>query len=490
MGGSRQGDGTGRDPRLTERRNPRTRRVDRASPTEIIDLILAEERRVPDAVAGERDAIAELVRLCVERLSSGGRLLYLGAGTSGRLGNLDAVECPPTFGTDPGLVRAIVAGGREALQRSVEGAEDDAEAGRESVREADVGPDDLVLGIATSGTTPFVLAGLEEAAARGAATGFLSCSEPPERIRRVADVLVTPLVGPEVIAGSTRMKAGTATKLVLNALTTATMIRLGKVYENLMVDLRAVSRKLVGRSIRIVGEVAEVPEAEARRLLAASGGSAKTAIAMSRLGTSRAVAERALDACDGFLADVLERFGDGPIPYYACYPDPEDPTARRALADAIADPLAAAAEVLSGALEARREDPRDAALVPPPSRWGPAEHLAHLLEFEREAVGKRVAGYRREDPSAFIDFAPSEDPPEAGRPPDELLELFAVERSRTVAALPPPDDPAWSRTGRIGPEAPTLYQFLRGVAHHDRAHALRIRERVHRDLLPAAGDPA
>ncbi len=485
MGGTRQGDGRGRDPRLTERRNPRTLRIDRASPTEIIDLILAEERRVPDAIAGERDAIAELVRLCVERLSSGGRLLYLGAGTSGRLGNLDAVECPPTFGTDPSLVRAIVAGGREALERSVEGAEDDAEAGRRSVREADVGRDDLVLGIATSGTTPFVLAGLEEAAARGAATGFLSCSEPPERIRRVADVLVTPLVGPEVIAGSTRMKAGTATKLVLNALTTATMIRLGKVYENLMVDLRAVSRKLVDRSIRIVAEVAEVPEAEARRLLATSGGSAKTAIAMSRLGMSRAVAERTLDACDGFLADVLERFGAGPIPYYACYPDPEDPAARAAAAD----PLAAAAEVLSGALEARREDPRDAALVPPPSRWGPAEHLAHLLEFEREAVGKRVAGYRTEDPSAFIDFAPSEDPPEAGRPPDELLELFAVERSRTVAALPPPDDPAWSRTGRIGQEAPTLYQFLRGVAHHDRAHALRIRERVHRDLLPADGDP-
>lgn len=486
MGGATRAEGVGGDPRLTERRNPRTRGIDRAGPREIVDLILAEERRVPAAVAQEADAIAELVRLAAARLAVGGRLLYLGAGTSGRLGVLDAAECPPTFGTDPRSVQGILAGGRPALSRSVEGAEDDADAGRAAIREAGAGPRDLVLGIATSGTTPFVLAGLEEASARGAVTGFLSCSEPPERVRATADILVTPRVGPEVIAGSTRMKAGTATKLVLNAITTGAMVRLGKVYENLMVDLRAVSLKLVGRSVRIVAEAAGVPGEEARRLLVAAGGSAKTAVAMARLGTSRAVAERALDACDGFLGVALERFAGGPVPLYTCYADEADPGAREAAVEA----LAAGPGLLAGALEVCRAGPADRALVPLPSRWGPSEHLAHLLEFEREAVGKRVRGYGTGDPSAFFDWTPSEDPPLAGRPPPELLEAFAAERARSAAAAPPPDDAAWARRMRIGDEKPTLHQFLRGVVQHDRAQALRIRERVHADLLGPGGGGA
>lgn len=483
MGGATEGEAVGDDRRLTERRNPRTRGIDRAGPREVVERILDEERRVPEAVAREAEAIAELVRRAAERLAAGGRLVYLGAGTSGRLGVLDAAECPPTFGTDPRSVQGILAGAPEALWRSVEGAEDDEEAGRSAVREAGVGPADLVVGIATSGTTPFVLAGLEEAAGRGAATAFLSCTEPPGRARAVADVLVTPLVGPEAIAGSTRLKAGTATKLVLNAITTGAMVRLGKVYDNLMVDLRAVSRKLVDRSVRIVAQVAGVSREEARRLLVAAGGSAKTAIAMQRLGTSRAVAERVLDASGGFLADALERFAGEPIPYYACYPDDGTPDARRAVVEALTE----SREVLARALAAREAggevDVRDRALVPLPSRWGPSEHLAHLLEFEREAVGKRVRVYRSGDPAAFFDWPPSETPPLADRPPDELLELFGAERARTAADLPPPGDDVWGRRGRIGPEEPTMYQFLRGVAHHDRAHALRIQERVHRGLL-------
>ncbi len=317
-----------REDRLTEARNPRTEEIDRASPREIVDLIQREDRRVPEAVAEEADAIAALVEEVAERMRRGGRLLYVGAGTSGRLGVLDAAECPPTFGTDPRRVQGIVAGGAGALVRSQEGAEDAREDGRADLRRAGVDERDFVLGIATSGTTPYVRGAVEEARRLGAGTGFLSCTPPPGDVRAAADHLVTPLVGPEVVAGSTRMKAGTATKLVLNTLTTAVMVRRGKVYRNLMVDLEAVSRKLVGRSLRIVVEAAGVDRPEARRTLIEAGGSAKTAVAMLGLEVGRAVAERALDACDGFLGRALERWADADaVPYYGGYPEDFDPAA-------------------------------------------------------------------------------------------------------------------------------------------------------------------
>ena len=191
-----------------------------------------------------------------------------------------------------------------------------------AIHEVGIRPADFVLGIAASGSTPFVRAALEEARRYGAGIGLLSCTPPPDDLGRLADVMVTPLVGPEVIAGSTRMKAGTATKLVLNTLTTGVMVRLGKVYRNLMVDLQAGSHKLVDRSIRIVREACALDEAAARRLLLAAGGASKTAIAMHELSTSRAIAERALDECDGFLGEAIDRFGDRTPPYYSGY-DPD-----------------------------------------------------------------------------------------------------------------------------------------------------------------------
>lgn len=374
------------DLRLTERRNPRTAEIGGAPPEEIVRLLLDEEARVPIAVAKESKAIATLIQRVVESLRGGGRLFYVGAGTSGRLGVLDAAECPPTFGTEPGLVQGILAGGTEALFRSLEGAEDDEDAGRADIREAEVRRGDFVLGIATSGTTPYVGAALEEAKRRRAGVGFLSCTEPPAPMRELADVLVTPLVGPEAITGSTRLKAGTATKLVLNAVTTGAMIRLGKVYQNLMVDLQALSEKLVDRSIRILGELCGVTAAEARCLLAAAGGSAKTAIVMCELGASRSMAERLLDACDGFLETVLERFSDGPHPYYAGYGPPRS----RHEIQALAALLAEGPERLVAAVkeEAARPGAAEAVLRPVPSRWGPSHHLAHLLEFESAKIPK------------------------------------------------------------------------------------------------------
>ena len=311
----------GKDPRLTEAGNPATARIDRASVGEIVELINSEDARVAPAVARESEAIARLIDEVERRIRIGGRLIYVGAGTSGRLGVLDASECPPTFGTDPELVRGVIAGGAPALEASQEGVEDDEAAGSASIDALGVGSEDFVLGIAASATTPFVHAALAEARERGARIGILSFTPPPESLARLADVAVTPIVGPEAIAGSTRMKAGTATKLVLNTLTTGVMVRLGKVHRNLMVDLQAVSRKLVGRSIRIVREVSGVDEDSARRLLGAAGGSSKTAIAMHELRTSRAVAERVVDECNGLLGWAIERFAGAPLPYYAGYPE-------------------------------------------------------------------------------------------------------------------------------------------------------------------------
>jgi N-acetylmuramic acid 6-phosphate etherase len=266
---------------------------------------------VADAVAAEVDAIAAVAEEVAQRLFSGGRLFYVGAGTSGRLGVLDAAECPPTFGTDPERVQGIIAGGVEALTRALEGAEDDDEAGRRAIEEAGVGQDDFVLGIAASGTTPFVRAALEAALTAGAGTGILSCSEPPGDLARRVGHRITPRTGPEAIVGSTRLKAGTATKLVLNTITTTAMVRLGKVYGNLMVDLRATSAKLVDRSLRIVETLTGLDRAGAETLLERAEGRTKTALAMHGMGVDRETAERRLADCGGLLGACLERYARG-----------------------------------------------------------------------------------------------------------------------------------------------------------------------------------
>ncbi len=293
-----------RDPRETERRNPRTASIDLASAIEIVDLINSEDRTVPDAVAGQRVQIARAVEIAEQTFRQGGRLFYVGAGTSGRLGVLDASECPPTFGVEPEMVQGIIAGGLPALTRAQEGAEDIVENGAKAMDENSIGPRDFVIGIAASGTTPYVHASIERARELGAKTGIVACSPPPQRILEIVDVAIVPVTGPEVVTGSTRMKAGTATKLVLNMITTGAMIRIGKTYGNLMVDLRATNNKLVDRSERIVSEVCGVTREEARKLLDASDKSVKTAIVMQKLGVGREAAERALQENGGIIRKV------------------------------------------------------------------------------------------------------------------------------------------------------------------------------------------
>jgi N-acetylmuramic acid 6-phosphate etherase len=297
------------DTRLTERRNPRSSTIDTASALEIVDLIGAEDAGVPAAVAKARVEIGRAIELVEAAFRAGGRLIYVGAGTSGRLGVLDATECPPTFGTDPDMVVGLIAGGPPALVRSVEGAEDDVDAANQAMKSLRIGSNDVVVGIAASGTTPFVQAALNQAHAHGARTVFLSCSEPPRQLARVCDVFITVLVGPEIVTGSTRMKAGTATKLVLNTLTTGAMIRLGKTYGNLMVDLRAWNDKLVDRSQRIVMETTGLDRKAAQRVIEAADGSVKTAIVMARRGVARREAEQLLAEHAGRLRPIV---GDPP----------------------------------------------------------------------------------------------------------------------------------------------------------------------------------
>jgi N-acetylmuramic acid 6-phosphate etherase len=292
------------DPRETERRNPRTASIDLASPLEIVDLINAEDRLVPDVVATQREQIARAIELAEAAFRAGGHLFYVGAGTSGRLGVLDASEIPPTFGADPSLVQGIIAGGRPALTRSQEGAEDVVQNGALAMDEHGVGKNDFVIGIAASGTTPYVRAAVERAATLGARTAILACSPPPADLVATVDVTILPIVGPEVVTGSTRMKAGTATKLVLNTITTGAMIRLGKTYGNLMVDLRATNNKLIDRSRRIVMEVCGVSRDEAKRLLEAADKSVKVAIVMHKKGVSREIAESLLAANRGVIRRV------------------------------------------------------------------------------------------------------------------------------------------------------------------------------------------
>ena len=292
------------DVRLTEQRNPRSTRIDQLSTQEIVDLINAEDRMVAAAVGEEREPIARCIDLVVDCLRAGGRLVYVGAGTSGRLGVLDASEMPPTYGTDPRLVQGVIAGGLDALVRAQEGAEDHAEHGAAAMDEAAIDARDFVLGIAASGTTPYVHGALGRARERGARTGFLLCTYPSEQLMKSHDVVIAPLVGPEVITGSTRMKAGTATKIVLNTISTAAMVKMGKVYGNLMVDLQVTCQKLQDRGERILVETLGIDRDEAGRLLELSVGHVKVAIAMSRLGVDADEARRRLQAAGGSIADV------------------------------------------------------------------------------------------------------------------------------------------------------------------------------------------
>jgi N-acetylmuramic acid 6-phosphate etherase len=295
------------DPRLTERRNARTAAIDLATPLEIVDLINAEDRTVPEIVGTQREAIARAIETAEATFRRGGRLFYVGAGTSGRLGVLDASECPPTYGTDPEMVQGIIAGGAPALTRSQEGAEDRIESAVEDLNAHGVRAGDFVVGIAASGTTPYVRRALEYARVVSAATALVACSPPPRETLDAVDILILALTGPEVVTGSTRMKAGTATKLVLNAITTGAMIRLGKTFGNLMVDLRATNNKLKDRSERILMEVCEIGREDARKLLGDADGVVKTAIVMRFLKTSRADADRALERAGGVIRRVVER---------------------------------------------------------------------------------------------------------------------------------------------------------------------------------------
>ncbi|HEY0671493.1 MAG TPA: N-acetylmuramic acid 6-phosphate etherase [Longimicrobiales bacterium] len=293
------------DPRLTEQRNPRSRRIDQLSTIDIVDLINAEDRMVAVAVGEEREAIAKCIDLVVESFRQGGRLFYVGAGTSGRLGVLDASEMPPTYGTDPEMVQGIIAGGYDALVRAQEGAEDKRADGARDLEARGVRAQDFVLGIATSGTTPYVHGALARARELGARTGFLLCTYPSEELHRTHDVVIAPLVGPEVITGSTRMKAGTATKMVLNTITTSSMVLLGKVFGNLMVDLQVTCQKLQDRGERILMETAGLERDVATDLLERAGGHVKTAIVMSKLGIDRAEAQRRLHENNGVLVRVV-----------------------------------------------------------------------------------------------------------------------------------------------------------------------------------------
>ena len=297
------------DTRLTERRNPRSSTIDTASALEIVDLIGAEDATVPAAVARARSDMARAIDFIEAGFRAGGRLVYVGAGTSGRLGVLDAAECPPTFGTAPEMVVGLIAGGSAALVRSVEGAEDDVAAARQAIESLGITEADVVVGIAASGTTPYVRAALTRAHESGARTVFLSCSEPPRELTGICDVFITVLVGPEIVTGSTRMKAGTATKLVLNTLTTGAMIRLGKIYGNLMVDLRAWNEKLIDRSRRIVMETTGLDRGAAQKVIEAADGSVKAAIVMARRGVSKREAEELLADHGGLLRPIV---GDPP----------------------------------------------------------------------------------------------------------------------------------------------------------------------------------
>ena len=289
----------------TEARNPASNKIDTLTAIEIVRLMNAEDATITDAVSKVASEIAQSIDLIVRQLQAGGRLIYMGAGTSGRLGVLDASECPPTFSTNPEMVVGLIAGGCDALTRAVEGAEDHPDLGEKDLQGIGFSSRDILVGIATSGRTPYVIGGLRYAKQLGAPTiGF--CCNASSQLQDYCRIMITPIVGAEVISGSTRMKAGTATKMVLNMLTTGAMVRLGKTFGNLMVDLKATNHKLMDRSARIVSEITGLKNSESRDLLGRCDNEVKTAIVANLLSIDAQAAREKLQQTDGHLRNALE----------------------------------------------------------------------------------------------------------------------------------------------------------------------------------------
>ncbi len=288
---------------LTEKINPRTVHLDKCSPLEVVELILEEDRAIVQAIEKEKHNIANAVELVTSRLKKGGRLFFIGAGTSGRLGVIEAAECPPTFGTNPELVQGFIAGGKEAIWQSIEGAEDSTTKAQEYLKDANLSNEDVVVGIAASASTPFVQSGLKYAKKTGCGSVLVTCNSIESKN---ADVTIELLVGPEVVVGSTRMKAGTVTKMVLNMITTASMVQLGKTYGNLMVDVQPKSAKLRDRAKRIVMHITGVSEDKASDLLEQTGWDVKASIVMEKKGLSLEDSREMLEKHNGFLHEALK----------------------------------------------------------------------------------------------------------------------------------------------------------------------------------------
>jgi len=290
----------------TEQRNKKSENIDQLTTRQMVAVINAEDQLVAPAVAKESKRIAATIDMIVDRFRRSGRLFYVGAGTSGRLGVLDASECPPTYGVPITLVQGIIAGGKQALTRSIEGAEDYASDGAKAIRAKKITSKDIVIGIAACGMTPYVHGALKYAKKIGAGTAFITCA--PQAVKHIpADIIINPVVGPEVVTGSTRMKAGTATKLVLNALTTVAMIQMGKVHGNLMVDLNAVNKKLRDRSIRIVKELTGLTPTRAKNLLKRAKGKVKPAIVMHFQKTDLQTAQKILKQHNNSLRNAIKK---------------------------------------------------------------------------------------------------------------------------------------------------------------------------------------
>ncbi|MCA9062646.1 MAG: N-acetylmuramic acid 6-phosphate etherase [Planctomycetaceae bacterium] len=295
----------------TEGHNPASEKIDQFSSREIVEVMNGQDRLVAEAVGREADAIAHAIELIARSFQNGGRLFYLGAGTSGRLGVLDASECPPTFNTPPELVVGIIAGGPAALTRAVEGAEDHPDSGEQDLRNHHLTSTDIVVGIASSGRTPYVLGGLEYANQAGAQTIGISCNR-PSQMDQVARHMIVPVVGPEIISGSTRLKAGTATKMVLNMLTTGAMIRIGKTFGNRMVDLRASNQKLMERTRRMVMDLTGLDHSAADQLLQRCDGELKTAVVVHHRHVSPDEARQMILASHGQLRNALRKSDSSP----------------------------------------------------------------------------------------------------------------------------------------------------------------------------------
>ncbi len=295
---------------ITEQRNPASYRIDTKSTLEILRIINEEDRKVPDAVGTTLQPLASLVDDVVSSFQKGGRLFYIGAGTSGRLGVLDASECPPTYGVPPTMVQGLIAGGPPALTRSVEWAEDNGEAGVSELKARDFSHDDVLIGITASGQAPYVVGAMQYALSLGAKVGAISCNE-SSRVFDYADHRIYLPVGPEIVTGSTRMKSGTAQKLVLNMITTTAMIRIGKVYNNLMVDLMPLNAKLVDRAKRLIMEITSCTREEAERLYSESQGNVKISVLMSMLSISREAALELLSQSQGSINRALDTASQG-----------------------------------------------------------------------------------------------------------------------------------------------------------------------------------